>query len=77
LLCLALFDDLLNVELGRLRRDMEGRGSFLPIFIDVLLQLNPVSHRDIFPLVDLLLAAAVQLFEGDYAALSKLGLDGV
>lgn len=56
---------------------MEGRGSFLPIFIDVLLQLNPVSHRDIFPLVDLLLAAAVQLFEGDYAALSKLGLDGV
>lgn len=56
---------------------MEGRGGFLPIFIDVLLQFNPVSHWDILPLVDLLLAAGVQLFEGEDAALSKLGLNGV
>lgn len=70
MLCPALFNDLLNIELGGLRREVEGRSGFLPILIDVLLQFDPVTHRDIFPLVNLLLATGVELLQGHDTALS-------
>ncbi len=72
-----MLDDLFDVQVRRGRRYLKGRSGFLPIFIDVLLEFDPVANGDLLPLIHLLIGAGVELIEGEDAALSELAFDGI